>query len=93
MPAFARAVPSELGRSDEEIERINTDKYRLSSGALVFSVRVRQHAAGAPATSELLAYIWANSYRDASTLRAHEDRDLSVFDEILHSVRVLPPHV
>jgi hypothetical protein len=95
--AFTRAVPQELARSGEEFELTDTDEFRLSSGAQVFSVRARQHAAGAPATSQLLAYIWANSYRmyvmDASTLRAHEDRDLSVFDEILHSMRVLPPRV
>jgi hypothetical protein len=93
--AFSRAVPAELARSGEEFELIDTDGFRLSSGAQVFVVRARQHAAGAPATSQLLAYIWANSYRmyvmDASTLREHEDRDLSVFDEILHSIRVLPP--
>lgn len=93
--AFCRAVPDQLAGSAEQFELIDTDTFSLSSGAKVFTVHARQHASGAPATSQLLAYIWANSYRmyvvDASTLRAHEDRDLPVFDTVLHSTRLLPP--
>jgi hypothetical protein len=95
--AFCRAVPDELADSAEEFELINTQQFDLSSGAKVFAVHARQHAKGAPATSQLLAYIWANSYRmyvmDGATLREHEDRDRPVFDQILRSIRVLPPRL
>jgi hypothetical protein len=94
---FCAAVPETLARSVEAFELISTERFGLSSGADVFVVRARQHAAGAPATSQVLAYIWANSYRmyvmDAATMRAHEDRDFPVFDRILRSLRVLPPRV
>jgi hypothetical protein len=93
--AFCRAIPTELAASAEQFELIDTSEFGLSSGAKVFALRARQHAAGAPATSQLLAYIWANSYRmyvvDGATLREHEHRDLPVFDQILRSIRVLPP--
>ena len=93
--AFCRAVPAELANSVEEFDLIDTDRFRLSSGAQVFTLHARQHATGTAETSQLLAYVWANSYRmyavDAATLREHEDRDLPVFDQILRSVRVLPP--
>jgi hypothetical protein len=95
--AFCDGVPDELARTAEQFELLGTETFRLSSGATVFVVRARQHATGAPPTSQLLAYVWANSYRmyviDASTLRAHEDRDFPVFDTILRSLRVLPPQV
>jgi hypothetical protein len=93
--AFCNAVPQQLERSAEKFELIDTRTFALSSSATVFVVHARQHASGAPATSQVLAYIWANSYRmyvmDASTLREHEDRDFAVFDTILKSTRVLPP--
>ncbi len=92
---FSGAVPSELARTAEEYDQIGTERFSLSSGAKVFEVRARQHATGAPATSQILSYVWANSYRmyviDASTLREHEQRDFPVFDQILRSIRVLPP--
>ncbi|MEO6886489.1 MAG: hypothetical protein ABI232_09425 [Jatrophihabitantaceae bacterium] len=92
---FCRAVPDELASSAEEYELIDTEEFVLSTGAKVFAVRARQHATGAPATSQSLAYVWANSYRmyvvDASTLREHERRDFPLFDQILRSIRVLPP--
>ncbi len=94
---FCRAVPAELARTAAEFELVDTETFELSSGAQVFAVHARQHAPGAPATSQLLAYVWANSYRmyvvDAATLREHEDRDRPVFDAILRSIRVLPPRV
>jgi hypothetical protein len=94
--AFCRAVPAELA-SAEAYEPIDMAEFELSSGAKVFAVRARQHAGGAPATSQLLAYVWANSYRmyvvDGATLREHEERDLPLFDQILRSIRVLPPRV
>lgn len=92
---FCRAVPAELASSAQEYELIDTERFALSTGAQVFAVRARQHATGAPATSQLLAYLWANSYRmyvvDASTLRQHEQRDFPLFEQILRSIRVLPP--
>jgi hypothetical protein len=94
---FCAAVPGELARSVDGFELVSTERFGLSSGADVFEVRARQQAAGTAATSQVLAYIWANSYRmyvvDAATLRQHEDRDLPVFDRILHSVRLLPPRL
>jgi hypothetical protein len=94
---FCAAVPNELARSVEGFQLLSSERFGLSSGADVFEVRARQHAAGAPATSQLLAYIWANSYRmyvvDAATLGQHEGRDMPVFDRILRSVRILPPRV
>ncbi|MEO9139109.1 MAG: hypothetical protein ABI345_08585 [Jatrophihabitans sp.] len=95
--AFCRAVPGELAGSGEQFELIDSESFSLSSGAKVFLVRARQHVSGAPATSQLLAYIWANSYRmyvvDASTLREHEKRDFPVFDALLPSTPVLPPRI
>ena len=90
---FCAAVPARLAEASG-FELLGTDRFRLSSGAAVFAITARQHAAGAPATSQLLAYAWANSYRmyvfDAATLRPHESRDLPDFQAILGSVRVLP---
>ena len=93
--AFCRAVPAQLADSVEQFELIDTERFRLSSGARVFALHARQHATGLPATSQLLAYVWAGSFRmyavDAATQRPNEDRDLPVFDQILRSIRVLPP--
>jgi hypothetical protein len=94
---FCAAVPDELARSIDGFELLSAERFGLSSGADVFEVRARQQAVGAAGTSQVLAYVWANSYRmyvvDAATLRQHEDRDLPVFDRILRSVRLLPPRI
>jgi hypothetical protein len=89
---FCAALAAEVAGS---ADLIDTAEFVIGGSAKVFAVRTRQPSAGAPATSELFAYAWANSNRmygvDASTLREHEERDLPVFDQILRSIRVLPP--
>jgi hypothetical protein len=94
---FCAAVPRQLAATIEGFEPIGTESFDLSSGATVFAVSARAHVAGAPPTSQLLAYVWANSYRmyvmDASTLRTNETRDLPLFQAILGSIRVLPPRL
>ncbi len=92
--AFCAAAPGHLAASLDGFELIGTDGYLLSSGAPVFVVRYRQQAATLPPTSHLQAYVWAGSLRmyvvDSATLRDHEQRDLPVFDAIVHSLRLLP---
>lgn len=91
---FCDAIPGQLGGSAPDLDLVDVERYELSSGARVLALTARQHAEGAPPTSQLLAYVWANSYRmyevDAATLREHEARDLPDFSAILRSVRVLP---
>lgn len=93
--AFADAAPRRLAATIEGFELIDTDEFWLSSRARVRAVRFRQAATGAPPTSHLQAYVWAHSYRmylvNGATLRAHEARDLPVFDGIVGSLRLLPP--
>jgi hypothetical protein len=92
---FCAAVPGQLASTIEGFELLGTDRFMLSSGTDVFELRAGQHATGAPATTQVQAYLWAGSYRmyvfSAATRREHEDRDLPIFEEILHSIRVLPP--
>lgn len=91
---FCEAVPDELAASLDGFVLCDSDLFRNSSGARVLALTYRQHAAGAPATSHVQAYMWANSYRmyvaSGATLREHEERDAPVFDRILRSVRLLP---
>lgn len=92
--AFCDAAPGALAAALERFELLGTDAWLLSSGAPVYALRYRQHAAGIGPTSHLQAYVWAGSTRmylaDSATLRAHEARDLPVFAEILRSLRLLP---
>jgi hypothetical protein len=91
---LARDAPGQLAATLQGFEELATDEFRLSSGAGVFEIHYRQKATGTPATSHLQAYVWVDSYRmyvvDAATLRAHEGRDLPVFDAVVRSLRVLP---
>lgn len=91
---FVAAAPGQLAATLTDYEELSTDEFRLSSRAGVSEIRYRQHAPGAPATSHLQAYVWVDSYRmylvNAATLRAHESRDLPLFDAVVKSLRVLP---
>jgi hypothetical protein len=91
---LTRDAPGQLEATLTDFEEISTDEFRLSSRAGVFEICYRQHEPGAPATSHLQAYVWVDSYRmylvNAATLRAHESRDLPIFDAVLRSLRVLP---
>lgn len=92
---FCEAAPATLADRIEGFESLETEAYRLSSHAKVFTIGFRQHARGAPPTSHLQAYVWANRYRmyllTGATSRACEARDLLTFGEIVRSLRLLPP--
>lgn len=91
---LAAVAPARLAADVPGFDLIRTERFVLSSLAPVVAVHARQHAPGLPPTTQLQAWIWVNSYRllsvGATTLSTHEDRDLGVFDAILHSVRILP---
>jgi hypothetical protein len=92
--AFCDAAPGQLAASLDDYEEIDRDTFKISSRARVLQISYRQHAEGAPPTSNLQAYLWLSSYRmyvvSASTLREHEDRDLPVFARIVKEMRLLP---
>ncbi|WP_372729288.1 hypothetical protein [Nocardioides sp.] len=96
--AFTSSVVPELAAEVPGFDLIGTSRSTLSSrNAQVFAVHARRDdpAGPLPPTSQVQAWVWAGSHRmlaiSASTTTEREAVDLPVFDEIIASIRLLPP--
>jgi hypothetical protein len=94
---FTEQIVGHLIDSSPQFEFVGQDEFRLSSmGAEVYTVVAhwRSSDPDVPTTAQLQAWIWAGSTRmyqlGASTALAHEERDLPLFEHMLHSIRLLP---
>jgi hypothetical protein len=92
---FTVAMMEPLAEETPGYELLDSDRYGLSSGiADVYVVAFRRTPDAGPATSQLLAYVWAGDQRmyvlSASTPREREDEDLTTFELVLRSLRLLP---
>jgi len=93
--AFREKAVARMPDTVEGFELLDRQDFVLSSFVDVTAVFYRRTLPDGTAVSQLQAYLWASSYRmyvvDAATAREQEARDLPLFADILHSVRLLPP--
>lgn len=98
---FTLALMEPLSEETPGFELVDSDRFRLSSGiADVYLVAFRRTPEpGAPGevppTSQLQAWVWAGDHRmyvvGASTRREREAEDLATFEQVVRSLRLLPP--
>jgi hypothetical protein len=95
--AFVDGVVPRLAAEVEGFEPVSTSRFALSSRqADVYVVRARRTepaGGGAPATSQVQAWVWAGSHRmvvfSCATTPAREEVDVPLFDQVIASLRLL----
>ena len=90
--AFREQAVARIAATAKGFVQLSVENFVLSSFVDVTSLHYRRDEPDP--VSQLQAYLWATSNRmlvaDAATARAHEDRDLPIFDAMLASIRLLP---
>ncbi|SDO43048.1 hypothetical protein SAMN04515671_0912 [Nakamurella panacisegetis] len=89
---FRELAVARIAATAKGFVKLSVEDFVLSSFVDVTALHYRRDEPDP--VSQLQAYLWASSSRmlvaDAATARAHEARDLPIFDAILRSIRLLP---